>query len=116
MKYVLKLEEAIQFIACIYILYLLESNWWLYLLVLTAPDIGMIGYMGGNKTGAILYNIIHHKGLAILLVGIGIVFGNDVSLLTGIILFGHAAMDRMFGFGLKYYRGFRFTHLGDFKS
>lgn len=34
-------------------------------------------------------------------------------LFAGIILFSHASMDRMLGFGLKYEKGFRYTHLGD---
>jgi hypothetical protein len=32
--------------------------------------------------------------------------------LTGVILFGHSSMDRMMRYGLKYFTGFRFTHLG----
>lgn len=33
--------------------------------------------------------------------------------LAGIILFAHAAFDRILGYGLKYERGFKFTHLGE---
>jgi hypothetical protein len=33
--------------------------------------------------------------------------------LIGTILFIHIAMDRIFGYGLKYDKGFKFTHLGE---
>ena len=33
--------------------------------------------------------------------------------LVGIVLFAHAAFDRIVGYGLKYERGFKFTHLGE---
>lgn len=36
-----------------------------YLLLLLGPDISMIGYAGGNKMGAFMYNLFHHKGVAI---------------------------------------------------
>ena len=33
--------------------------------------------------------------------------------LPGIILFGHASMDRIFGYGLKFSDNFKHTHLGN---
>ena len=33
--------------------------------------------------------------------------------LVGIILFSHSAMDRAMGYGLKFDKGFKFTHLGE---
>jgi hypothetical protein len=33
-------------------------------------------------------------------------------MLAGIILFAHSSMDRLFGYGLKYFTGFSDTHLG----
>jgi hypothetical protein len=32
--------------------------------------------------------------------------------LAGVVLFAHIAMDRALGYGLKYEKGFRYTHLG----
>ena len=86
--------------------------WWFFALLLT-PDIGMLGYLGGNKLGAITYNICHHRGLAVLLYILGKSILNVPALeLVGIVLFSHAAMDRIFGYGLKYDKGFKYTHLG----
>jgi hypothetical protein len=31
---------------------------------------------------------------------------------TGIVLLGHSSMDRFFGYGLKHFDGFNYTHLG----
>lgn len=28
-------------------------------------------------------------------------------------MLGHSAMDRLFGYGLKYNKGFKYTHLGE---
>lgn len=76
------------------------------------PDIGMIGYAFGNKVGAFSYNFFHHKSLAIGLYLVGVYFQNDILMLAGTIFFAHAAFDRILGYGLKYEKGFEFTHLG----
>lgn len=112
MKNVLRLEELAMFAISIYGLYFFHRAWWVYLLVLFAPDISMVGYLAGNATGAFSYNLFHHKGIAILLFLVGIFFNNQILLIIGIILFGHSSLDRMLGYGLKYKAGFSYTHLG----
>ena len=112
MKNLIRLEELAMFAISIYGLYLFHQAWWVYLLVLFAPDISMLGYLGGNSIGAFSYNLFHHKGIALLLFFVGIFFNNQILLIVGIILFGHSSIDRMLGYGLKYKEGFGFTHLG----
>lgn len=112
MKNLLKLEEFAMFAICVYTLFLLKAEWWCYLLLLLAPDISMIGYLAGNKTGAVFYNIFHHKGIAVCVFLSGLLTNNIPIQIAGIILFGHSSMDRMFGYGLKHFEGFKFTHLG----
>lgn len=74
----------------------------------------MLEYLAGNKVGAFTYNLLHHKGIGILLYLVGISYLNlPVVELAEIIIFSHAAMDRIFGYGLKYEKGFKFTHLGE---
>ena len=73
----------------------------------------MVGYLFGNKMGAISYNIFHHKGIAVLIYLMGIFFQNSLLQLIGIILFSHASLDRILGYGLKHETGFKFTHLGE---
>jgi len=40
-------------------------------------------------------------------------FQYDMIQLMGVILFSHAAMDRIFGYGLTYFDTFNNTHLGE---
>lgn len=113
LKSVIKLEELGMFIFGIYLFSQLNYDWWWFLVLILTPDFSMIGYLFGNKIGAISYNFFHHKGFAILVYFIGIYTQNSLIQLVGIILFSHASLDRMLGYGLKYETGFKYTHLGE---
>lgn len=113
MKTVLKLEEILMFVLGIYLFNQLDYAWWWFLVLILAPDIGMIGYLFNNKIGALTYNLFHHKGLAILVYLAGVYFSIPLCQLIGIILFSHSALDRAMGYGLKFDKGFKFTHLGE---
>lgn len=114
MKTILKLEEVVMTIFAIYFLsiYNLGISIWLWILLFFAPDIGMLGYIVNTKFGAIIYNIFHHKGIAIALAAIGYFLHNDVLVAIGILLFAHSSFDRTLGYGLKYPDSFQNTHLG----
>ena len=112
MKLTLKLEELAMLILGIYVFSLLNYAWWWFLVLLLVPDIGMLGYLVNNKFGTYLYNVFHHKGIAIVIYLLGCYAQLDVLKLIGIILFSHASMDRLFGYGLKLAEGFKHTHLG----
>ena len=116
MKTLIKLEEFMMFILGIFMFGLLGYPWWWFLALLLVPDIGMVGYLIGKRFGAITYNLFHHKGLAIILYFAGMYFSESMLQLAGIILFSHASMDRIFGYGLKYNKGFKYTHLGEIGS
>jgi len=113
MKNIIKLEEMGMFLLSIYLFNQLHFSWWWFPLLLLAPDISALGYIINNKSGAILYNVFHHKGIAIVVYLAGIYLHNETIQLTGLILFAHSSMDRIFGYGLKYFEGFKFTHLGN---
>lgn len=112
MKDVLKLEEAAMFVLCVYALNLYHVSWWVYLLILIAPDISFVGYAAGNIVGAFCYNLFHHKGIAIAVFLTGFILKDDWMQVIGIILFGHSSLDRTVGYGLKLSEGFKYTHLG----
>ena len=112
MKSLIKLEEAFMLILAVAGLIYLKSPWWGYTLMSVGPDISMLGYLAGNKTGAFTYNLFHHKAIAILVLLIGICMKEENVMITGIILFGHSSLDRMAGYGLKLNEGFSYTHLG----
>ncbi len=113
MKTVLKLEELAQLGLGFYLFSLLGYQWWWFLVLLLTPDIGMLRYVFGNKIGALCYNIFHHKGLAIIIYVLGIYLSLPLMQLIGVIVFSHAAFDRALGYGLKYEKGFKYTHLGE---
>ena len=112
MKQLLRIEELAMCLASFAALYYLQSPWYGYIALLLAPDISMLAYLGGNKIGAIGYNFFHHKALGIVLTGLGVYTNNPFCLYAGIVLFGHASLDRIFGYGLKYNQGFGITQLG----
>ena len=113
MIFILKLEELAKLCLGIFAFYFLDFSWWWFIGLFFAPDIGAIGYVFNAKIGAFLYNLFHHQGLAILFWGIGFYLHLQVLQLIGVILFSHSAFDRILGYGLKYEKGFKFTHLGE---
>lgn len=113
MKTTLKLEELGLFLFGVYLFSQLNYAWWWFFALILVPDFSMIGYVFGNKSGAFLYNVSHHKAIALIIYLAGIYSSNNLIQLTGIILFAHSSMDRMMGYGLKYETGFKFTHLGE---
>ncbi len=112
MKTLLKLEYLAEFLLSIFLFSVLNYAWWWFPVLLFTPDISMIGYLINTKIGAYLYNVIHHKGLAVILILAGYVTFINVFSLLGAILLAHIAMDRFFGFGLKHTTAFKDTHLG----
>ncbi|MBP1839148.1 DUF4260 domain-containing protein [Formosa algae] len=112
MKTVLKLEDIALFGISIWLFSLLSFSWWWYLVLFFLPDLGCIGYIFNTKIGALFYNVLHHKGVAILLFSAGSYFTIESLQLAGVVMFGHAAFDRVCGYGLKYNDSFKHTHLG----
>lgn len=112
MKKLIQMEEVAMLGISIYALYFLKAEWWIYILLFFGPDISMLGYVAGSKTGAVIYNLFHLKAIAVVIFLIGFINQIYWLELTGLILFGHSCMDRMLGYGLKYFTGFQYTHLG----
>jgi len=112
MRLLIRLEEAALFLFGIFLFAQLSFAWWWFALLILAPDISMIGYTINNKAGAILYNFFHYKAIALIVYVTGFYLQHETIQLIGIILFSHSSMDRVFGYGLKYFEGFQFTHLG----
>src|SRR5690349_2060294 len=100
MNTLIRLEEHAMFLFGLLIFSTLSYAWWWFPLLLLAPDISMIGYVINNRMGAILYNLFHHKAVALLVMAIGYYLRDDLWILIGSILFAHSSMDRLFGYGL----------------
>ncbi|GAA0871922.1 DUF4260 domain-containing protein [Gangjinia marincola] len=112
MKTLLNLEEIATLIFAILLFSFTDIAWWWYAALFLAPDIGMLGYLINTKFGAISYNLFHHKGVAFMVIAAGLYFLDEWLVLTGSVLLGHSAFDRILGYGLKYPDHFKHTHLG----
>lgn len=112
MRQLIKWEEAAMFALSIVLIAPLPYAWYWWLVWILAPDLSMIAYFGGNTTGAIGYNLVHHKGVAIAVFIFGLYAAHPALDYAGMILFGHSSMDRAMGYGLKHFTGFQDTHLG----
>jgi len=100
------------FLLSIFLISQLHYAWYWWLVWILAPDLSMLAYLGGNRVGAIGYNVVHHKGVAILVYLAGWYWLQPAVEYAGLILLGHSSMDRAMGYGLKYFSGFQDTHLG----
>lgn len=96
------------------------GSWWLFVLLLLAPDLVMLGYLAGPRIGARVYNAGHSLVVPVVLGAIGMIplVSNAARaeaqapflVLLALIWTAHLGMDRIFGFGYKYPSAFRDTH------
>lgn len=107
----LQAEGAFIALACLTAFHALEGSWMLFVVLVLAPDLFMLGYLGGARLGAICYNMAHSYVTPLVLAAIGLWAGSDVALQIALIWGAHIAADRAIGYGLKYARGFKATHL-----
>lgn len=109
---ILRIEALAIFVAGI-IAYLQLNGHGLWLIpLLLAPDLSMVGYLGGPRLGAVTYNAVHNLAVALALLVIGWLVPIAGLALVGAILVAHVGMDRALGIGLKLPTDFRDTHLG----
>jgi hypothetical protein len=112
MAWVLRLEELGVFLFSVFLFSTLPVPWWLFPVLLLAPDLGMLGYTFGPRAGAWIYNIVHHRALALALYVAGAWLASPGLSLAGAVLLGHSSLDRVLGYGLKHADNFAHTHLG----
>ena len=112
MRKLIQTEELALLAASFTLSILVGYEWWMFILFLFVPDISMLAYLWGNKVGAVVYNIFHYKTLAVVIGITGYFISVPEMLFAGLVLLGHSSMDRIMGYGLKYYDNFKNTHLG----
>jgi hypothetical protein len=107
----LHLEGAALLAAATAAFFVLGGSWWVFPLLLLAPDLAMLGYLAGPRVGAVAYDAAHTTVAPLALFGAAALLG--APLLTGLALIwlAHIGMDRAVGYGLKYPSDFRDTHL-----
>ena len=107
----LRIEGAALFAAAIVLYLHADYQWWLFLVLLLAPDLGAVGYLLGPRIGAAFYDTAHLEALPIALAVVGVLNGSNASLKMALIWLAHIGMDRAAGYGLKYPTSFKDTHL-----
>jgi len=88
------------------------ASWWLFAALWLLPDLSMLGYLGGPRWGARIYNAIHSYVTPATLAVSALLLGSPALLPYALIWMNHIAVDRLLGYGLKYPAGFKYTHLG----
>jgi hypothetical protein len=107
-----RLEGLALLAASVTIFAITAPNWILFVTLLLAPDLAMIGYLHGPRIGAIGYNLAHLKIMPLALGVIGLLTNNTLEMQLALIWFAHIGMDRALGYGLKLETGFSDTTLG----
>jgi len=90
----------------------LDAGWGRFALLFLLPDLAFFGYLAGPRLGAALYDTTHSLMGPALLGGAGLAFGAPAAMAPALVWAAHIGFDRLLGHGLKYARGFGFTHLG----
>lgn len=112
MKKLIALEEVAQLGLALALIRMQSIPFsFLFILYFFVPDVFAVGYFINRRVGAWMYNLSHHKGIAIALIAIGWTM-NDIVLLAGLLMYAHSSFDRAIGYGLKYIDSPDHTHLG----
>ncbi len=105
----LRSEGALVLVAAVVGYHHLGGSWWLFAALFLAPDLSMLGYLGGPRVGAACYNLVHTYLAPGALALVGAVV--PAVLPVAMIWFAHLGFDRLLGYGLKYPTAFGDTHL-----
>jgi hypothetical protein len=108
----LRLEGLVIFSLAIAAFNMLGGNWWIFALLILAPDLSMLAWFAGPKTGARIYNLVHTYTLPAALGAVAFALGAMWLVPIALIWVAHIGLDRAIGYGLKYPESFRHTHLG----
>lgn len=88
-----------------------DGSWLFFIALVLAPDLSILGYLAGPRTGAATYNLVHTYTLPLALGAYGLSAGHQVVIRLALIWLAHIGADRSLGFGLKYPTAFKDTHL-----
>jgi hypothetical protein len=88
-----------------------DHSWWLFALLVLAPDVSFLGYAGGPNLGAAAYNLVHNLVLPVALGCAGLLWDSEPAVAVALIWLTHIGVDRLIGYGLKYPTSFKDSHL-----
>ena len=108
----LRLEGAVLLAGALLAYDQVGAGWGAFALLFLVPDVSLLGYLAGARTGAMLYNAAHSYLGPAALIALGALAAQPVALALGLVWLAHIGFDRLLGYGLKYGSSFGATHLG----
>jgi hypothetical protein len=104
--------EGVALLVLSVLLYRVNGGGWLmFVVLLLAPDLSILGYLAGPQVGAAIYNTFHTYAMPAVVGALGMIFASPLMVAVALIWFAHIGMDRTVGYGLKYPSSFKDTHL-----
>ena len=88
----------------------LGLGWGLFAATFLLPDLALLAFLAGARVGALTYNTTHSYIGPLLAAAASHYTG--LPLAVSLVWAAHVGFDRALGYGLKYAKGFGFTHLG----
>lgn len=85
--------------------------WWLLVALVLAPDLSFVGYAGGPRLGASVYNAAHTYAGPLVVLTYGVLGDSGTAVAVALVWGTHIGVDRALGYGLKYPTAFKDTHL-----
>jgi len=107
---ILRLEGLVLFIGMTLLYYVWDGSWWVYALLFFVPDLSFAGYLGGPRTGALVYNAAHSYLAPVAMMTGGFATASPLVLSIAMIWLAHIGFDRALGYGLRDARGFQRAH------
>jgi hypothetical protein len=107
---VLRVEALVVLFALVAVYWKTHASWQIFVILLLASDVAMLGYLRGTRVGAWSYNAFHTYAAPVICLGASLYV--PLLLPIAIVWAAHIAMDRALGYGLKYEDAFGHTHLG----
>ena len=107
-----RLEGGVLLVLSLLLYWKASGSWLLFIVLILAPDLFMLGYLGGPRLGGAVYNLGHTWLLPGILGAVGILGSAALAIDIALIWFGHIGVDRLLGYGLKLPTAFQDTHLG----
>ncbi len=107
----LRLESALVAAVAVYLYTLTDAGWWMFAVLILAPDLSALGYLKDRVVGARCYNAAHtYLAPAVFWVVLSVA-GAELAAPLALIWVVHIGADRLLGYELKYPHSFKRTHL-----
>jgi hypothetical protein len=74
-------------------------GWGRFFALLLAPDLSFLGWLGGPRAGAAVYNLVHTTVGPLVLVALGFLL--PWALPLGLVWLAHIGLDRACGYGMR---------------